>query len=101
METKACKECGKDLPVDSFRKIRGGYFVNTCKECESLIRWEKKEQRKSDLEKQRAYFDSEFEGKEPVEIIQLMGRAKKWLEARGYKIELRGSLMVKKEVKFE
>lgn len=42
----------------------------------------------------------EFDGREPVEVIQLMSRAKQWLEARGYKIELRGTYTQIKQVKF-
>lgn len=79
----------------------GGYFVNTCKECENLIRWEKKEKKKEELEKQKHFYDSEFDGKEPCEVLQLMGRAKKWLETRGYEIVLRGTITLKKEIKFE
>lgn len=35
MEQKVCKECGKLLPLDSFRKsnlCKDGY-TNVCKEC--------------------------------------------------------------------
>lgn len=101
METKACKECGRDLPIDSFRKIRGGYSVNICKECETLIRQEKKAIKLEEMERLKNAYIAEFEGKEPCEVLQLMGRAKRWLESKGYEIVLRGSLMIKKEVKFD
>lgn len=48
-----------------------------------------------------AMYDAMFVGMQPCEVLQIMGRAKRWLEARGYEIVLRGSLTVKKDVKFE
>lgn len=101
METKKCEFCERELPMESYRNIRGGHFVNTCKECESLKRNEIREQKRAEKERQRNAYIAEFEGKAPVDVLQLMGRAKRWLEARGYEIVLKGSLMVKKEVKFE
>lgn len=101
METKVCDFCERELPKESYRKIRGGSCVNTCKECEALKRRETKEERLAEIERRRNMYIAEFEGKEPVDVLQLMGRAKKWLESRGYEIVLRGSLMVKKEIKFD
>lgn len=101
METKVCEFCERELPVDSYRRIRGGHFVKTCKECESLKRNEVKEQKRIEIERQRSAYIAEFEGKEPVDVLHLMGRAKKWLESRGYEIVLRGSLTIRKEIKFE
>lgn len=44
--------------------------------------------------------DPDFDGKQPVEVIQLMSRAKRWLETRGYSITLKGTYTQVKEVKF-
>ncbi len=33
METKICKVCGRELPETSFRRVKGGGYGNTCKEC--------------------------------------------------------------------
>lgn len=33
MESKVCKVCGRELPETSFRKVKGGGYGNTCKEC--------------------------------------------------------------------
>ena len=33
METKICKVCGRELPWTSFRKVKGGGYGSTCKEC--------------------------------------------------------------------
>ena len=34
-ETKKCRECGRDLPLDNFIKIYGKNYSNICKECHS------------------------------------------------------------------
>lgn len=44
--------------------------------------------------------DPDFDGKQPVEVIQLMSRAKRWLEARGYSIALKGTYTQVREIKF-
>lgn len=46
------------------------------------------------------YSDPDFDGKQPVEVIQLMKRAKMWLEAKGYNITLKGTYTQVREVKF-
>lgn len=46
------------------------------------------------------FFDAAFDGKEPREVIDLMSRAKHWLETRGYSIALKGTYTQVKEVKF-
>lgn len=46
------------------------------------------------------FSDPDFDGKQPVEVIQLMSRAKRWLETRGYSITLKGTYTQVKEVKF-
>lgn len=33
METKICKECGKEQPIGLFKKTRWGTHVNVCTEC--------------------------------------------------------------------
>lgn len=47
-----------------------------------------------------AYSDPDFDGKPPVEVLQLMKRAKMWLEAQGYSITLKGTYTQVREVKF-
>lgn len=46
METKICKVCGRELPETSFRKVKGGGYGNTCKECYSEALKEAAYQRK-------------------------------------------------------
>ena len=50
--------------------------------------------------KQAPFSDPDFDGKQPVEVIQLMSRANRWLEAQGYNITLKGTYTQVKEVKF-
>lgn len=44
--------------------------------------------------------DPDFDGKEPREVIDLMSRAKHWLETRGYSIALEGTYTQVREIKF-
>ena len=46
MKTKICKVCGRELPETSFRKVKGGGYGNTCKECISGAMKEAAYQRK-------------------------------------------------------
>ena len=53
--------------------------------------------------KQIPFSDPDFDGKEPGEVLRMMGRAKKWLESRGYIIQLSGEYHETKirKLKFE
>lgn len=33
METKKCKECGRELPITEFMMTRWGTYSSTCKKC--------------------------------------------------------------------
>lgn len=87
--------------MEQFTLTKGGGRKNTCRECEAAAR-------RATIEKNRTaiggvfypFFDSDFDGKQPVEVIQLMSRAKRWLESRGYSITLKGTYTQVKEVKF-
>lgn len=46
------------------------------------------------------FSDPDFDGKQPREVIDLMSRAKRWLEAQGYTITLKGTYTQVREVKF-
>ena len=99
METKTCKVCGRELPETSFRKVKGGGYGSTCKECISEALKEAAFQRKNC----NPFYDPDFDGKEPGEVMRMMGRAKKWLESRGYVIQLSGEYHETKirKLKFE
>lgn len=33
METKICKKCGRELPIEKFKKTRWGSYASTCNDC--------------------------------------------------------------------
>lgn len=89
METKVCKVCGRELPETSFRKVKGGGYGNTCKECCSEALKEAAYQRKTEGGgKPAPFYDQDFDGKEPREVIDTMVRCRKWLESRGFEIAM-------------
>lgn len=49
------------------------------------------------------FSDPDFDGKDPGEVVRMMGRAKRWLESRGCVITLRGEFHETKirKLKFE
>ena len=102
METKICKACGRELPEADFPMGRGGIRVGVCKECRTAALRETKALKRNQIGggKTAPFSDPDFDGKQPVEVIQLMSRAKRWLEAQGYNITLKGTYTQVKEVKF-
>ena len=103
METKICKVCGRELPWTSFRKVKGGGYGSTCKECFSAALKAAHFQRKIGGGKTASFYDKDFDGKQPREVLCMMGRAKKWLESRGFVIQLSGEYHETKirKLKFE
>lgn len=97
METKKCKDCGRELPITEFRITRWGNHSEVCNEC---VRAKRAETRGNNVIGGGKYSDPEFDGKQPVEVLQLMKRAKMWLEAKGYSITLKGTYTQVREVKF-
>lgn len=104
METKVCKECGRELLEGCFRVGKGGARVSICNSC---VR-EKRAQMRYDRAQMRGgktapFSDADFDGKDPGEVMRIMGRAKKWLESRGYVIQLSGEYHETKirKLKFE
>ena len=54
METKVCKKCGRELPLENFyvnKSLKGGHD-NTCKECKNTYakEWQKKNREKKKLQ---------------------------------------------------
>lgn len=104
METKTCKVCGRDLPQTQFANNRYGTPFSTCRECVNEKRAQTRYKRaQMGGGRQTPFSDPDFDGKEPREVLQLMGRAKKWLESRGYVIQLSGEYHETKirKLKFE
>ncbi|MDE6535879.1 MAG: hypothetical protein K2K82_07720 [Muribaculaceae bacterium] len=98
METRICKICGRELPKAAFRLTRWGQPAETCNECIKAKLRENKAL-KAQIGGGNSH-DPKFDGKDPVEVIQLMTRAKRWLECRGYKIHLEGEYTKVHKIKF-
>lgn len=105
METKKCTKCGRELPLTEFykRALSPDGLRLWCKDCtrESLKRTAARPILNAN--EGLKYSDPDFDGKQNVEVIQLMSRAKRWLESRGYAITLKGEYREVKvrQVKFQ
>lgn len=100
METKTCKVCGRELPLTDFRLGRWGARLHTCNECVNEKRAQTRYEHLQMGGKTTPLSDPDFDGKEPREVIDLMSRAKHWLETRGYSIALKGTYTQVREIKF-
>lgn len=105
MESKVCKACGRELPENMFMRTKGGVLMNTCRECRSMAMRETKARKQTQRggDKPAPFSDPDFDGKDPGEVMRMMGRAKKWLESRGFIIQLSGEYHETKirKLKFE
>ena len=91
METRTCINCGRELPVTSFRLSKGGARVATCNECINEKRAETRYKHSQIGGGKTAPFsDPDFDGKTIGDVWRLMCRAEKWLESRGCVITLDG-----------
>lgn len=103
METKTCKTCGRDLPLTHFSRNRHG-LLSSCRDC---VNQKRAESRYIHAQigggKTSPLSDPDFDGKGPGEVMRMMGRAKKWLESRGFIIHLNGEFHETKirKLKFE
>ena len=52
METKICKECGRELPIENFNLSRWGHRVDVCTECS--IQKRRKNKQKQVFDRQQA-----------------------------------------------
>lgn len=90
METKVCKSCERELPVSQFKLTRSGNPQSVCRECCADKLRETRAAHSRGGGKQPPFFDPDFDGKDPGEVVRMMGRAKRWLESRGFTIRLDG-----------
>lgn len=62
MDTKTCKECGRELPIIRFRRIRDGVICGVCKDCTNAKMRETKASKC--LKMGVNYIDPEFEAQD-------------------------------------
>lgn len=102
MGTKICKICGIEKPKTKFPFNRWGQHNDICRECSAAKRRQTRETNRAVLHNgMNHYHDPDFEDKDPVDVIQFMSRAKRWLESRGYEISLSGYYNMRKPIKFQ
>lgn len=96
METKVCKHCGRELPLENFyvnKSLKGGHD-NTCKECKNTYakEWQKKNREKKKLqakENERIEFEKKYKIYTNRELAKFTPRELMLeLKARGYEGEL-------------
>lgn len=46
METKICKDCGRELPIERFKRSKFGQPVSVCLDCDTRKRRENKEKKR-------------------------------------------------------
>ena len=92
METKVCKKCGRELPIENFytnKSLKGGHD-NTCKECKSNYskEWAKKNREKKrtqKIENERIEFEKKYKIYTCKELAPFTPRELMLeLKARGY-----------------
>lgn len=88
--TRTCKSCGRELELTEFKLCRGGARTHTCNSCTKEKRAQSRYNHVNMGGTCIKLSDPDFDGKEPGDVIRIMGRAKRWLESRGYVIQLHG-----------
>jgi ribosome-binding protein aMBF1 (putative translation factor) len=88
METKICKDCGRELPIKMFKKTRYGDRVSVCTECATKKMRENKEKKRIEEAikvREQARIDAEVKTTlssfTPRQLMEELAR-------RGYKGEL-------------
>lgn len=72
METKICKKCGRELPIENYHidnRMAGGY-KSICKDCNSAYRKERNDAKKADKESTPL---SKFTPRELIEELRKRG----------------------------
>lgn len=92
METKICRKCGRELPIENFhinKSLKGGHD-NTCRECKNAYskEWAKKNREKKKLqakENERVEFEKKYKIYTDKELAKFTPRQLILeLKARGY-----------------
>lgn len=85
-ESKVCKDCGRELPLDHFRVYQNGTIASICKSCHAKrINASTKANRAAKIQTGRGtrYSDPEFDGMTPREVQDVLARAARWLNNYG------------------
>jgi hypothetical protein len=102
METKICRKCGRELPIENFyinKSLKGGHD-NTCRECKNAYskEWAKKNREKKKarkIEDERIEFEKKYKIYTDKELAKFTPRELMLeLKARGYV----GSLMYEEAI---
>lgn len=104
-KTKKCPKCGRELPVTEFykRAAAADGLQPYCKNCQQAARAQGQPRRSiaaNSGEINAAYADPELDGKTNREVMDIMVRCKRWLEAHGCTIHLSGEYTEVKKLKF-
>lgn len=89
MDTKVCKECGRELPLTSFKRNRYG-VTSQCLECYRNKFHNVTYRHAKPATTGTLLSDPDFDAQVPGDVWRMMCRAKKWLESRGFIIKLDG-----------
>ena len=93
MEKQVCKACGRELELSYFGKSRWGGLRSVCKECvnakNNATRQSNKGTHILPANKQNFYHSDALDSKTPREVLDVIAEAKKWLESRGYVIDIK------------
>lgn len=74
METKVCKDCGRELPIERFKIGRTGVRVGICTDCVVRKARENKARREEEIEKNaRAHALDKFTSRELIEELAHRG----------------------------
>lgn len=85
-ETKICSVCGRELPITSFKMTRKGDHCKVCRDCVASKYQQTLAEKRAKLE--APYTDPEFDGLDPRVVVDKMIRCRRWLERKGFEIEL-------------
>lgn len=92
-KTQVCNECNKELPLTEFMKTRSGKHMKVCRGCRTKKvqqTWHQRKENETQRRIEKLNLDTEFDNMSIGDVTSLIGRAKKWLELRGYKIQISG-----------
>lgn len=104
--TKRCSQCGRELPLTEYYKNKRNSdgLHAYCKSCTKDINrrayWRKRTGNKKMEGTTSYYTDPELDDKTNREVMDIMVRCKRWLEARGCIIHLSGEYTEVKQLKF-